>query len=228
MAQFHFVRDYEKHVADLMGKYPIDEAMSLAVGGDYETFGNIEAGILRTAGLEDGMHLVDLGCGSGRLATVLHDSAKIGYVGIDVVQALLDYARKKAPGYVFLLHRGLSIPREDKSADMVSAFSLFTHLLHAESYVYLEECVRILRPGGKIVFSFLEFAEPNHWPVFAQMKSNAIAAGGGHLNMFIERGAIDVWAAKLGIVVERYVSGSSPAWNGHGLGQSVAVLRKSR
>jgi 2-polyprenyl-3-methyl-5-hydroxy-6-metoxy-1,4-benzoquinol methylase len=226
MAQFHFVEDYEKLVASLMAAYPIDEAMSRLAGGNYELFGLIEAAILRTAGLEDGMRLVDLGCGGGRLASALHGSADISFVGIDIVQALLDYAKTKAPKYQFLLHRGLSIPQEGNSADFVSAFSVFTHLLQAETYIYLEECVRVLRPGGKIVFSFLEFAEPKHWDVFAHTRRQALEGKGDHLNMFIERGAIDVWAAMLGIVVERYISASTPTFNGHALGQSVAVLRK--
>jgi hypothetical protein len=32
MAESHFVEDYERLVAQLIEKYPIDEAMSLAVG----------------------------------------------------------------------------------------------------------------------------------------------------------------------------------------------------
>lgn len=227
MAQFHFVEDYERLVARLIETYPIDEAMSLVVGGgSYEIFGQMEAEIVQAAGLKDGMRLVDLGCGSGRLAAALHRGMDVSYVGIDIVQALLDYARSKAPRYQFVLHRGLSIPQEDDSADMVSAFSLFTHLLQAETYIYLEESTRILRTGGKIVFSFLEFAEPAHWKIFEHTSVNAREANGDHLNMFMERSAIDVWAAKLCLVVERYFA-SSATWSGHALGQSIAVLRKS-
>jgi len=47
MAQFHFIEDYERHVAHLIKKYPIDEAMSLAIGGSYQEIGTIEADILR-------------------------------------------------------------------------------------------------------------------------------------------------------------------------------------
>lgn len=226
MAQFHFIEDYERLVARLVQTYPIDEAMSLAVGGgSYEIFGQMEAEIVQAAGLKDGMRLVDLGCGSGRLASALHRGMDVSYVGIDIVQALLDYARSKAPKYQFLLHRGLSIPQEAGSADMVSAFSLFTHLLQAESHAYLEEATRVLKPGGKVVFSFLEFAEPAHWGIFEQTKANAREAGGDHLNMFMERSAIDIWAARLGLDVERYYD-SSATWSGHALGQAIAVLRK--
>lgn len=226
MAQFHFVEDYEKMVARLIEKYPIDEAMALAVGGHYEIFGKIEAGMLRALGLEDGMRLVDLGCGSGRLATALHGSMKISYLGIDIVQALLDYAKSKAPSYEFRCHRDLSIPEPNASADMVSAFSLYTHLLQAETYIYLEESVRILKHGGRIVFSFLEFAEPIHWDTFVHTRESTRLRTAEHLNMFIERPAIEVWARHLGLQVERFVGATESLWNEHWLGQSVVVLRK--
>jgi len=226
MAQFHFVEDYEKYVAKLIRDYPLDEAMSHAVGGQYEIIGQIEAALLKQLGLANGMRLVDIGCGSGRLAAALHGNADISYVGIDVVQSLLDYATTKAPSYEFLLHRELSIPQGDSSAHMVCAFSVFTHLLHHESYVYLEECLRILKPGGSVVFSFLEIAEPAHWPVFMHTKKTTQEGTADHLNMFIERNAIAVWAANLGFTVDQYISAGCPVWKGHALGQAVALLRK--
>jgi SAM-dependent methyltransferase len=127
MAQFHFVEDYEAHVAGLLKSRQLDQAMSLAEGGSYREIGQIEEQIVRYAGLQDGMSLIDLGCGSGRLAHVLSESIKIEYLGTDVVQALLDYAKSKcAKNYKFKLHRELSIPAAKKSADTICAFSVFT------------------------------------------------------------------------------------------------------
>jgi 2-polyprenyl-3-methyl-5-hydroxy-6-metoxy-1,4-benzoquinol methylase len=226
MAQFHFVEDYEKLIAHMIATHPIDEAMALAVGGGpYEIFGQMEADILAAAGLVEGMRVVDLGCGSGRLPSILHQRGRYSYIGIDIVQPLLDYAKKKAPSYEFLMHRGLSIPQGDGTADFVSAFSLFTHLLQAETFIYLREAVRVLKPGGKVVFSFLEFSEPKHWVVFEHTVEMTRANAGDHLNMFLERSTIDLWARKLGLAVEGYFP-SSATWNGHALGQSIAVLEK--
>jgi ubiquinone/menaquinone biosynthesis C-methylase UbiE len=58
------------------------------------------------------------------------------------------------------------IPEKDGEADFVCFFSVLTHLLHEQGFVYLQEAKRVLKPGGKIVFSFLEFAVPDHWAVF--------------------------------------------------------------
>ena len=226
MAQFHFVEDYEKLVAQLVATHPLDVAMEMAVGGNYEVFGQIEADILQAAGLADGMRLVDLGCGSGRLAAALHKRMAISYVGIDIVKALLDYAQSRAPNYSFKLHRDLTIPEEDGSADMVCAFSLFTHLLQAESYLYLEEAARVLRRGGgKVVFSFLEFTEPTHWDTFQHTKNSVRLKTAEHLNMFTERSAIDVWARHLGFSAPQYFDAGA-MWRGHKLGQSVAILAR--
>jgi 2-polyprenyl-3-methyl-5-hydroxy-6-metoxy-1,4-benzoquinol methylase len=228
MATYHFVEDYERYVSDLIGAHPIDEAMSLAVGGDYESVGEIEASILQHHGLRDGMFVIDLGCGSGRLSYVLGKTRKINYLGLDVVQSLLDYASLKSPqNYQFLLNRSLSIPAISNSADFVVAFSVFTHLLHSETFIYLEEMKRVLRAEGKVIFSFLEFSEPAHWWPFEQEINVRRGAGNGHLNSFIERSVISIWAARLGFTVESVVAGGDAPWGGKNLGQAVAVLTKS-
>ena len=64
--------------------------VSLAVGGEYEKYGQIERALVAFAGLRDGDRLIDLGCGSGRLAWALGQSMRVEYLGIDIVQALLD------------------------------------------------------------------------------------------------------------------------------------------
>jgi ubiquinone/menaquinone biosynthesis C-methylase UbiE len=228
MAEFHFVQDYEKLIARLLGEMPADEAMAAAVGGDFERVGRIEAAVVRHFGLRDGMTLVDLGCGSGRLAWALGQSMRIDYLGIDIVQALLDYAQTKSPRtYRFVLHRKLDIPAPNASADMVSAFSVFTHLLHHETYLYMEDIRRVLRPRGRLVFSFLEFADAAHWQQFSGTVHAQRHDMLPHLNQFIERPAIDLWANKLGFEREAFIDGSAAPWEGaEGLHQAVAVLRR--
>jgi ubiquinone/menaquinone biosynthesis C-methylase UbiE len=225
MAEFHFVEDYQRFVDYLVANHPLEEAMSIAVGGNYETTGHIEADIMGYAGLKNGMSLLDLGCGSGRLAWALGQSMEIIYTGIDIVQALLDYAKTRTPGhYKFLLHRGLSIPLSDQSTDFVAAFSLFTHLLHSETYIYLKEIKRILKPGGHLVLSFLEFSEAGHWPVFEMTIASHHDNPHAHLNMFIERSALEIWASHLGFTLKTVVNAKETRWKSAALGQSIAIL----
>ncbi|WP_458070343.1 class I SAM-dependent methyltransferase [Rhodanobacter sp. BL-MT-08] len=229
MAKFHFIEDYERLVRRLMWKYPMHEAMSRAVGGGtYEQMGDIEAGIVAYVGLHDGQSLVDLGCGSGRLASALGQHMAIEYCGIDVVRALLKYAKKKSPeNYRFILNRSLSVPLPDASFDMATAFSVFTHLLHHESYIYLEELHRVVRPGGSVVFSFLEFAEETHWSQFEATVKVQRTATLPHLNQYIERPQITLWAEKIGYQRVRFVDSTGAPWGAPGaLGQSVAILQR--
>lgn len=223
---FHFVRDYRRMVRLLLARYPRDEAMSLAVGGDYEVMGRFQAAAMIDAGLADGMALLDLGCGSGRLASALSRRVQIEYLGLDIIPELLNYARSQCPpDYRFLLNRHLSLPVKDEYFDFVSAFSLFTHLLHEETFIYLTEVLRVLKPGGVVVFSFLEFGAPNHWPSFATTVASAKENRRGHLNVFIERSVIVLWAEKLGFDVEALTGVGEPGAAGR-IGQSVAVLRR--
>ena len=220
----HFVRDYERFVRGLLRRKHLDEAMSVAVGGGYDQMGAVEADILRWVGLGDGMAVVDFGCGSGRLAHALGKRCNIDYVGIDVVQSLLDYAKTKSPpGYRFIKSHAIGLPLPDNSADMITSFSVFTHLMPWESYLYLQDMRRVLRPGGRIVMSFLEFANANHWPAF-----EAQFGGRGPINMHIERPVIDLWCLKLGLVRETFIDGDAHPWGDAALWQSAAILRNEK
>lgn len=229
MAKFHFVEDYERYVRHLMRRYPIDEAMSIAVGGSYERLGALEYEILCHLGLGDGVRVVDFGCGSGRLAVQLAAQLKIDYLGLDVVKPLLDYARNKCPPeYRFALNTALTLPVETESVDWFSAFSVFTHLLHTESYLYLQEMHRGLRPGGRVVASFLEFAVYSHWTVFRDTVEQQRDSHVPHINQFIERNAWELWARELGFANVAFIDGLAAPWpSGQNLGQSIVVLTKA-
>jgi SAM-dependent methyltransferase len=228
LAKPHFVDAYERLVAHLLIAKPLDEAMSLAVGGSYERFGEIEADILHFFGLQDGMSVVDLGCGSGRLAHALGRRMQIGYLGIDIVQEMLDYATSKSPSnYRFVLSHALRIPEADNFANFAAAFSVFTHLLPSESYLYLEDFKRVLKPGGKLIFSFLEFAESKHWQPFMDEVNRQRSSSIGHLNTMIERSVVEIWCKHLGYALEAIIGAGEAPWGTMPLGQTVAVLCKN-
>jgi len=230
MAQFHFVEDYQKHVQNLISScQTIDEAMSLAVGGGYLEIGQIEKDILLYAGMQPRMSIIDYGCGSGRLAHALPEEYNLNYLGIDIVDELLDYAVSKSPSnYKFKKHQQLNVPVVSESADIICVFSVFTHLLHHESYIYLEDMKRVLREGGIIIFSFLEFELSDHWAIFsatveAQRNSTLPA-----LNTFIEKSVIRIWAEKLNFEIIELINGNERKFGGKALGQSIAILKKRK
>lgn len=231
---------YARHVATLETRIKGDRALQEAIGGEFIAVGKLEHHLLRSLGLADGHLLVDVGCGSGRLAVQLAPFPGVRYLGCDVVPALLDYARDlcRRPDWRFVVTDGTAIPCEDATADFVCFFSVFTHLLHEDTYRYFLEAKRVLRPSGVFVFSFLEFAVPCHWETF--IASFQRQERGRHLNQFLDRDAIRAFAAHADLEVLSLHRGDKPhfripeevRWEGGqcmrdsgNLGQSVAVLR---
>jgi SAM-dependent methyltransferase len=218
-----------------------DKAMQHAIGGDFLAMGILERELLIKYGLQAADYVIDVGCGSGRLAKPLSQFLSGKYLGTDVVPDLILYAKKlvNRPDWRFEVVKTLAIPERDSQADFVCFFSVLTHLLHEQSYLYLQEAKRVLKPGGRVVFSFLEFAVPSHWPVFESTVKHV--AGNHPLNVFISRDAIQAWAAHLGLDVEAIHDGDKPfipiphpltlnsgavVEEMGALGQSVCVLTK--
>ncbi len=202
---------YIKHVESLKKTYEIEQAMKLAVGGEFDAIGALELETLKHFDLKENAYLVDVGCGSGRLSKPLSPYLKGRYLGIDIVPDLVDYASRIVgrADWRFEVAEGLSIPEEDGAADMICFFSVFTHLLHEQTYVYLQEAKRVLKPEGKIVFSFLDFTIPGHWQVF-QSTLKDIGVNSHPLNMFISKDAIKVWAERLDLQVQAIHDGDKP------------------
>lgn len=212
----------------LKREMPHDQAMELAIGGGFEFIGPIEAALLGHYGLPADGHLVDVGCGSGRLAKPLSATHKGSYLGLDLVPDLVAHARQIAarPDWRFEVVQHIAIPEADGQADMVCFFSVLTHLLHEHSYWYLEEARRVLKPGGRIVFSFLEFTEPGHFEIFLGTVEQAKLRIANPLNVFIDRAAIPIWAKGLGLEVVDIRAGADVIVPEGNLGQALCVLQK--
>ena len=183
--------------------------MQYVVGGNFDVLGFLELETLKYFGLEKSFYIIDVGCGSGRLAKPLSEFLEGKYLGIDIIPELVDHARRLAnrPDWRFEVARGLSIQAEDGVADMVCFFSVFTHLLHEQSYLYLQEAKRVLKPHGKILFSFLDFAIPEHWYAL-ERNIKYMSSMSEPINVFIGKDAIEAWTRHLGLQVEAIKNGN--------------------
>lgn len=204
------MESYNHWSEKLKSEHDHDTAMKQAIGGEFDAMGLMEKDILIQHGLKSSDYLIDVGCGSGRLAIPLSQYLTNGkYLGTDVVKDFLDYANKNTPNkFKFQLSNGFEIPEQGDLADMICFFSVFTHLLHEETYSYLQEAKRVLKPNGKIIFSFLEFAIPSHWVVFENdyLHLNTEKP----LNMFLSRDAIESFAYHLSLKIDYIYDGDKP------------------
>jgi SAM-dependent methyltransferase len=238
----NYVTNYSKQTQDMIKAYGVEQAMSMTVGGNFEAIGIYEHCLLMHHGLCKDHTIIDVGCGSGRLAVQLKDYLTGPYIGIDVVPELLEHAKQLCDRreWKFYVGPGLAIPEPERSADFVSFFSVFTHLMHEESYKYLQDAFRVVNPGGKIVFSFMDFAIPDHWNSFESYIANTNPDK--VLLQFISRDAIQAWADHLHVNAVEIYDGDKPhfaldrpvRWDNGAvttpttvsLGQSVCVLTK--
>ncbi len=149
-------------------------------GGDAQEIGvqNFTA-VKHLALLEPDMKVLDFGCGCGRLAIPMLNylSADGKYIGCDIVPRLIDFCQRelgnKYPNAEFYLtnssnklydkfktEEALNLNRietlaqlDERSFDIITAFSVFTHLNEEETQHYLQLLSRLLKPGGKLLAS---------------------------------------------------------------------------
>ena len=184
--------------------------MARVVGGQYDQIGILESSALISLGLRPEHTLVDVGTGSGRVPYKLREYLDGQFVGTDLLDDALEYAREKCGriDWRFISHFEPSIPVDDAIADYITFFSVFTHLLDEDIYRFLADAKRSLKPGGRIVFSFLDFECDSHWTVFewslANRDPNRV------INKFVSKGAIRRWARALGLEETAIIEGHHP------------------
>jgi ubiquinone/menaquinone biosynthesis C-methylase UbiE len=206
---------YQRHLDSKLKLHKDDRDLAFAdaVGSvSVELFkeqGDAHVKVLRHHGLRDGMSIFDLGCGCGRTAQALQRSGWQGnYTGTDIVGGFIDELKRKCPGYDAYVHQAPTIRAEGSSLDMVYHWSVFTHLAPEECFLYVEDSFRALKPGGKLVFSFLEFTEPLHRDHF--MNRVRRVQKGKDLNLldtFLHRDWIALWAQQIGFADIEFTDG---------------------
>lgn len=131
--------------------------------------------------LRAGDRWLDLGCGAGRFLTVAP-----GGIGVDIAQAALDRAAANVPGAdLRLVEPDGALPVDHASVDLVWCSETLEHV--ADALGLLQECRRVLAPGGRLLAT-----TPAHPP----LRRTAIAALrferhfdplGQHLRFFTRR-----------------------------------------
>jgi SAM-dependent methyltransferase len=198
------------------------EAYEAAVGGAFAEAGRIQIEVLEAEGFRDQGMIVDIGCGAGRLASRLSALPGVSYLGLDVVPELIENARRLAnrPDWRFEIVHRTHIPAADASADFCVFFSVFTHLPEPICLDYLAEARRVLKPGGKAVFSFLDPGLERHAHPLRRNLLRLIATRTLYArNVATPPERLGEWAKQLSFDVSAILSP-------HVLGQSVAAFTR--
>lgn len=110
--------------------------------------------VVESAGLREGEHVVDIGCGTGNATTL---AAELGahVTGVDPAPRLLaaaaDEARTRGLDATFLRGDATALPLPDGCADVV--LSVFGVLFAPDARAAIAEMARIAAPGARIVLT---------------------------------------------------------------------------
>ena len=122
--------------------------------------------------LRPGMHLLDVGCGTGTLTMMIkHASPQVEVTGMDVDPAILEVARKKTiqadMDINFDLGMAFSLPYPENYFDRVVSSMVMHHLTRENKIKTFQEIYRVLRLEGEL--HLVDFGPPSN--IYARLSS---------------------------------------------------------
>lgn len=126
---------------------------------DQDHYGGIAANgaLAKLAGINNQSKVLDVCCGVGGRARYLANNYGCQVIGIDITQSRIESARRltKMVGMdtivSFECADALHLPFEDNIFDVVISQEAFCHIPRKSQLIH--ECVRVLKPGGKVTFT---------------------------------------------------------------------------
>jgi SAM-dependent methyltransferase len=112
----------------------------------------IKLKLLTDQGLTPDGRVLDVGCGTGLLATAAERflSDRGCYYGTDLAPEAVAFCkgRYRRPNFRFAVNGMTTIPIHGETFDAITFFSVFTHTYPDETALLLAEAARLLAPGG--------------------------------------------------------------------------------
>lgn len=117
--------------------------------------------------------VLEIGCGTGRIGAALASKCQ-EWIGTDISEKMIEYAHEnlKTLDNVRLTElKDVSLKDfQDSSVDKVYCSTVFMHLDEWDRYTYIEEALRILKPGGKAYFDNINLLGDIGWGIFKEMR----------------------------------------------------------
>ena len=182
--------------------------------------------LIEKLGCNKGSHVLEIGCGQGRLATgLLKLIGPLSYVGFDVhlpsVRWCREYIEKREPSYHFehldiaserynkdgkMIDHDFKFNIKDRSIDIIYIWGVFTNLDGEVMKVYLTDLKRMLSPGGRIFFT--AFVEENVPDISINPKSYLFEEYTSPLQVVrYEKNYIFSLITQAGLVIDDFVYG---------------------
>jgi ubiquinone/menaquinone biosynthesis C-methylase UbiE len=173
--EFRNLLSYESRVRMRPDPFIPPRALHPVGDGDYRMTGEEFFGYFKTlAGLKPQDRVLDIGCGTGRMALPLTRYLDGGtYDGFDISRPAIKWCRnvftRRYPHFTFHhadLYNGLynrrgkqragqfQLPFQKQTFDFVFLTSVFTHMLPDGIENYLAEITRVLKPRGRCLATF--------------------------------------------------------------------------
>lgn len=204
-----------------------------------------------------GRGYLDFGAGWGRIGRFfLRDFDRSDMAGVDIDAAMVEFCQHgDLPGVYSKIENGGALPFKTGSFRLITAYSVFTHLPPALFEAWMIELLRVLAPGGVMVFTveplrFLDFIESinaetteSEWhrslagykSELARMRSEVasqgiayMATGGGNIRTPEVYGEAVVSRAYLENLVKPYGRLVDYIDDGSRFWQAVAVVQRTR
>lgn len=105
--------------------------------------------------LDEGMRVLDVGCGTGALLKRLCGKHDIDAHGIDAEAEMIAVAKRRCPDCSFLVSPCEKIPFADESFDVLTACMAYHHF--ADKKGFAREAARVLKHGGVLYIADPKF-----------------------------------------------------------------------
>jgi ubiquinone/menaquinone biosynthesis C-methylase UbiE len=106
--------------------------------------------------LGDHQHILDFGCGCGRITRYLHKLySNCTFFGTDIDEEAILWCQQQLSQIGMFTKNGESppLPFEDQYFDIIYSISIFTHLPENMQFDWLEELRRVTKPGGYLLLT---------------------------------------------------------------------------